>query len=32
MDEYAGKGESRNHWLSEDEKQARTGKGENSKY
>jgi len=32
MDEYAGKGESRNHWSSEDEQQARTGKGENSKY
>jgi len=28
MDEYAGKGESRNHWLSEDEQQAKTGKGE----
>jgi len=32
MDEYAGKGASRNHWSNEDEQQARTGKGENSKY
>jgi len=32
MDEYAGKGESRNHWSSEDEQQARTGKDKNSKY
>ena len=28
MDEYAGKGESRNHWSNKDEQQARTGKGE----
>jgi len=32
MDEYAGKGEGRNHWSSEDKQQARTGKDENSKY
>jgi len=32
IDEYAGKGESRNHWSSEDEQQARTGKDKNSKY
>jgi len=28
MDEYAGKGESKNLWSSEDEQQARTGKGQ----
>ena len=28
VDEYAGKGESRNHWSNKDEQQARTGKGE----
>ena len=32
MDKYAEKGESRNYWSSEVEQQARTGKGENSKY
>jgi len=32
MDGYAGKGESRNHWSSEDEHQARTGKDESSKH
>ena len=32
MDEYAGKGKSRNHWSRQDERQARTGKDESSKY
>jgi len=32
MDGYAGKDESKNHWSSEDERQARTGKAKSSKH